>query len=93
MIRVAGEQTAVDGNGFYDDTILDRIHSSPTVVFADFGPVEAGWSLRIKFPGYRSITTSVPSSWQHEDDDSFFIFFPDRLPNDGMITITPQCPN
>ncbi|MFN0249360.1 MAG: hypothetical protein ACKV2T_20915 [Kofleriaceae bacterium] len=91
--RVEGEMIAVDGLGFYDDTIMNRTHANAVTFHADFGSIEDGWALRIKFPGYRSITTSVPSNWQHETDDTFYIFFPDGLENNEMVTITPECPN
>lgn len=90
-ILVDGAQTAQDGLGFYDDTIEGRTHSAATVVHAEFGRVEEGWALRIRFPGVRSITTSVASNWQHEGEGLFYIFFPAGLPNDAMITITPEC--
>jgi hypothetical protein len=92
-IRVAGAMTATDGLGFYDDTIENRTHTTATIVHADFGRLEQGWALRIKFPGFRSITTSVPSQWQHEADDTFYIFFPGFLGNEEMVTITPECVN
>lgn len=90
-VLVEGEQIAVDGLGFYDDTINGRTHTTAVTLHADFGAVDDGWALRIRFPGFRSITTSVPSSWQHESDDTFYIFFPGELDNDAMVTIAPEC--
>jgi hypothetical protein len=91
--RVDGTMIAVDGLGFYDDTIMNRTHTTAATFTAAFGPIDDGWALRIKFPGFRSITTSVPSRWQHESDDTFYIFFPDALDNNASVTITPQCTN
>ena len=45
----------------------------------------------MRFPGFRSITTSVPSLWQHELDDSFYVFFPDGLSAGASVTIAPGC--
>lgn len=97
-VEVDGALTAADGLGFYDDTITNRNHTSMATLVAENGRIEAGWTLRIRFNGYRSITTSMPTVWQHEHHDApaediFYIHFPDGLPNNGSVMITPECPN
>jgi hypothetical protein len=92
-VDINGDQTQIHGFGYFDDSQNDtRTRSSAVTLKAMYGRVEGGFTLKIRFPGYRSITTSVPATWQHEDDDTFFIFFPDGLAEQAELQITPECP-
>ena len=92
-----GEDTiAVHDHGYFADTDPAngdalRARTGAVTLRAENGRLEAGFALRVRFPGYRSITTSVPSTWQHEDDDSFYIYFPDERAEDEEIVISPEC--